>query len=682
MKISLNWLKEFVDVSVDPKKLQSELKALGLGAETVSAIDDDSILDLEITANRPDCLSHYGVAREVATLHRTPLKPFQTSLKESATPATSEISIEITAPELCARYCSRVVKNVQVKPSPHWLARRLEAVGQRPINNVADITNYVMLEMGKALHAFDLARVRDRKIIVRRARPGEHLKTLDGVDRTLTPDHLVIADGKLPVALAGIMGGEESEISAATKDILLESAWFEPASIRRSSKSFGMHTEASHRFERGADIEAAPASLDRAAELIAEVAGGTILSGVVDVYPRPFSERPIVFPPSEIRRILGTDIPGTDVEYLLHALGFKVQRREAGGWIVVPPSWRLDVTREVDLTEEIARVVGYDHLPKRVRPAPPSLEHQTLREKELKVSEILVASGYRQIIANSMVDPGEAARFTDKPPVVLQNPLSQEASAMRSTPVPGMLRALRWNLDRGRADLKLFELGKIYAEVRNPATGLPEEGLVLTLGLSGDRVPTPLVELPHAVDFFDLKGDLENLLDGFEIRGLKFGPTSCSYFEAGMGGAFSDGTGVLVDFGKISGEIARDYKLRETVWVAVLNIERLFVHSRKVLHYTAFSKFPAVERDFSLLIPEAIPYEKIEDAVRGIEAEGIRSFSPVDRMSAGKIAAGFYSLLLRVTLQSQTRTLTTLEIDALCKRLVAALEPLGIRLRA
>lgn len=680
MKISLNWLKEFVDVAIDPKKLQMELKALGLGAETVSALHDDSILDLEITTNRPDCLSHYGVAREVATLHRTPLKPFQTSLKESGDQATSEISIEITAPDLCARYCGRVIRNVQVKPSPDWLARRLEAVGQRPINNVADVTNYVMLEMGKALHAFDLARLRDGRIIVRRARPGEHLKTLDGVNRTLTADHLVIADGKLPVGLAGVMGGQESEISAATKDILLESAWFEPASIRRTSKSFGLHTEASHRFERGADIEAAPVSLDRAAELIAEIAGGTVLSGVIDVYPRPFSELRIVFRPGEIRRILGTDIPAADVEYILRALGFKLQARD-DGWSVVPPSWRLDVTREVDLTEEIARVVGYDHLPKRIRPAPPSLERDTLREKELKVSEILVASGYRQIVANSMVDPGENARFTDRPPVVLQNPLSQEASAMRSTPVPGMLRALRWNLDRGQSDLRLFEMGKTYSAIRNSATQLPTEKRVLTMGVTGHRRPAGIHDDAKSVDFFDLKGDLENLLAAFDIGDLKFEPGSASYGEPGIWGGFADRDGALAEFGKINGEIARDYKLRQPVWMTIVNIERLLACPRRVLHFTPLSKFPAVERDFSLLIPQSVPYERIAAAIRSLALEGALDFRPVDRMAVGKIAPEHWSLLLRVTFQSQSHTLTSPEIETLGRQVLTSLEPLGIRQR-
>ncbi|MHB8653311.1 MAG: phenylalanine--tRNA ligase subunit beta [Terriglobia bacterium] len=682
MKISLAWLKEFVDVSADPKKLKADLKALGLGAETVSALNDDWILDLEITTNRPDCLSHYGVAREVAALCRTPLKPIEVKLKESGTPAASEVAIQIEAPDLCARYCGRVIQNVNVAPSPEWLARRLEAVGQRPINNVADVTNYVLMELGHPLHAFDLAHLRDKKILVRRAHAGEHMKTLDGVDRKLTPENLVIADGKLPVALAGVMGGAESEISSATKSVLLESAWFEPVSIRRTAKSLGMHTEATHRFERGADVGMAPQALDRAAALIAEIAGGQVLPGAIDVYPRPYLQRELTLRPGEILRILGAEITEADVEYILRALGCKVESQNDGSWRVSPPTWRLDITREVDLIEEVARVVGYDRLPKRVRPAPPSVERDLTRDKELITSQVLVASGYRQIIANSMVDPDENARFTDRPPIVLQNPLNQETSAMRSSSIPGMLRALRWNLDRGQSDLKLFETGKTYTAIRNPATGLPKEERVLTLGMSGHSRSASVHDGAKLADFFDLKGDLENLLGAFDFRGLKFEISSSIYCEPGLCGRFLEQNGTLADFGKISSEIAREYKLREAAWVAVVDIERLFASSTKALHFTPFSKFPAVERDFSLLVPQSISYEQIEEAIRGLAIPGVQSFRPVDRMPVGKIAAGHSSLLLRVTFQSMTQTLTSEAIDQLSKQVMAALEPLGIHLRS
>jgi phenylalanyl-tRNA synthetase beta chain len=384
---------------------------------------------------------------------------------------------------------------------------------------------------------------------------------------------------------------------------------------------------------------------------------------------------------SEIRRILGSDTPPEDVAHILRALGCMVEAGSGDKWHVTPPSWRLDITREVDFIEEIARVVGYDHLPKRVRPAPPSVERDTRRDKDLTVTEVLVAQGYRQIIANSMVDPAENARFTDRPSVILQNPLSQEASAMRSTPVPGMLRALRWNLDRSRDDLRLFEVGRTYADIRNPATGLPEEERVLTLGLSGHRRAASVHDNAQPAGLFDLKGDLENLLGAFELGVLKFEPNSASYFEPGMCGKYSSAAGTLAKFGKISAETAREYKLRETAWVAVINLERLLAAPLRSLHFTPFSKFPAVERDFSLLVPQGISYERIEQAVRGLALEGMQGIHPVDRMPEGKIAAGHYSLLLRITFQSMTQTLTSQEVEGLSKRVLAALEALGARLR-
>src|SRR5437773_11787050 len=361
MRISLNWLREFVKIAAEPDKLKNDLKGLGLGVESVSAAGDDWIFDLEITTNRPDCLSHYGVAHELSTLYRTPLKRLDVRAIDSGASAESEVSIEIQDPDLCARYCGRVIRNVEVKPSPEWLKNRLEIVGVRAINNVADVTNYVLMELGYPLHAFDLARVRDKKIIVRRARAGERLRTLDGVDRALTADNLVIADGRRPVALAGVMGGEASEISSSTRSVLLESAWFDPVSIRRTSKAHAMHTEASHRFERGADIEMAPVALDRAAGLIAKLAGGEVLRGRVDVYPAPRRPRAIPLRSSEILRLLGADVPAKDVGRILSALGFQVAETKSSkskvesrrskaafdsrhstfdsSWKVTPPSW-------------------------------------------------------------------------------------------------------------------------------------------------------------------------------------------------------------------------------------------------------------------------------------------------------------------------------------------------------
>src|SRR5579872_334789 len=371
MKISLHWLREFVDIAVEPARLKTDLTNVGLNVESVAAAGDDCIFDIEVTTNRPNCLSHYGVAREVATIYRKRLKRLESSFREINTSAASEASIDILNPELCARYCGRVIQNVQVKPSPDWLTRRLEAVGQRPINNVADITNYVLMELGHPLHAFDLRRLAEHKVIVRRAAAGEHLRTLDGVDRTLSPNDLVIADAAQPIALAGVMGGQESEISFGTNTVLLESAWFEPSSIRRTAKSQGMHTEASHRFERGVDIEMAPAALDRAASLIVQFAGGKVLRGLLDVFPVPPPVKHIVLRRSEVLRLLGAEVSWEDIERILRSLGFEVERRGTEAWRITPPSFRLDVTREADLIEEVARHYGYNRLPSRLRSVPP-----------------------------------------------------------------------------------------------------------------------------------------------------------------------------------------------------------------------------------------------------------------------------------------------------------------------
>jgi phenylalanyl-tRNA synthetase beta chain len=679
MKISLGWLKEFADVAGDPRRLKADLTMLGLNVESFAQVADDWVLEVEVTTNRPDCLSHYGVARELATLYHQPLKPLEVRVKESGPPATEAASIEIADPDLCARYCGRVVQNVQVKPSPGWLQKRLEAVGQRPINNVADVTNYVLMELGHPLHAFDLARLRRNKIIVRRARPGEPLRTLDGVDRMLNAENLVIADGDHPVALAGVMGGEDSEISSGTGTVLLESAWFEPVSIRRTAKSQGMHTEASHRFERGADVEMAPVALDRAAELIRELAGGEILRGVIDVYPRPQQREELVLCRHEILRILGAEIPWEEIERLLRSLGFQVERRDAEACRVKPPSFRLDVARPVDLIEEVARHYGYDRLPARVRPAPPRFERDATREKELAVSALLVGLGYREIIPSSMVDPEENARFTDRPPVVLANPLSQDASALRSSAVPSMLRALRWNLDRDQLDVRFFELGKTY--MRGPE-GAPDERRVLTLGSTGHRRPASVHEHERPRDFFDLKGDLETLLEAFDLPDWGFEPAGCTYYEAGLGGRFTSAGNTLVVFGQLSQEFERDYKLRQAVWLAEVDLERLLEHPLRSRQFHPYAKFPAVERDLSLVVPDEIPYARLDAAFRALPLDELQLFRPVDLFRGGSIPPHYYSLLLRLTFQSQTRTLTSEEIAQASRQVLAALEPLGVRLRS
>jgi phenylalanyl-tRNA synthetase beta chain len=678
MRVSTNWLKEFVELPPDPRQLKADLTMVGLNVEAVTAVGDDWVLEVEVTTNRPDCLSHYGVAREVATLYRKPLKHLEFVVKETGARSADEINIQIADPDLCARYCGRVVQNVRVEPSPDWLAKRLEAVGQRPINNVADITNYVLMELGQPLHAFDLARLRERKIIVRRALPGELLRTLEGTDRALTNQNLVIADAQRPVALAGVMGGEDSQIFSTTRAVLLEGAWFDPTSIRRTAQVHGMHTEASHRFERGADIEMAPLAIDRAAALVAELTGGEVLRGLVDVYPKPRLREVLFLRRSEVRRILGTEIPWEEVERTLRSLGFVTERRGTEGWRVTPPTFRLDVSREIDLVEEAARHFGYDRLPSRIRTAPPRLEHDTLREKELAVSNLLCRLGYFETIQSSMIDPEETSRFSAECPVILANPLSQDASALRSSAAPSMIHALRWNLDRDQNDIRLFESGKVYWMA---APGAPRERRVLSLGLSGRRRPASLHDTERLLDFFDLKGDLEAVLGLFEIPQIEFGAAQGACYESTRSGRFTSEGEVLANFGCLSREMELLYKLRQPAWLAEVDFERLLAFPLRSRVFHPFSKFPSVERDFSLVIPEAVSFASLEAALRSLKLEEIQRFYPVDLFRGGSLPAGHYSLLLRVTFQSPTHTLTSEEIALLSERLRASFEPLGVGLR-
>jgi phenylalanyl-tRNA synthetase beta chain len=688
MKVSLNWLREFVEVPTEPRQLKAGLTSIGLNVESFTAVGDDVVLDVEVTTNRPDCLSHYGVAREVATLYRKPLKKPKFPLQESAAAAAGEITIEIADPDLCARYCGRIVRNIQVRPSPDGLARRLAAVGQRPINNVADVTNYVLMELGHPLHAFDLARVRDHKIIVRRAKAGERLKTLDGVERKLSGQDLVIADAARPVAIAGVMGGEDSEIAAGTRAVLIESAWFDPPSIRRTAKSQGLHTEASHRFERGADIEMAPRAADRAAALIAELAGGEILKGRVDVYPVPRQLPEVSLRAKKIFSLLGAGIPGEEVERILRSLEFEIAPGGDESWRVKAPSFRLDVAREVDLIEEVARHYGYDRLPSRVRPAPPRIERDAVREQTLAATAILTGLGYREIIPPNMVDPEESKRFADFDPVQLANPLSQEASAMRATTIPAMVRALRWNLDRNQPDLRFFELGKIYIA---RISELPEERSVLTLGSCGraSRQQAGVETGERMQSFLDLKGDMEELLASVEIPELRFEAGGPRAFENGQSGRFLAGAKTIATFGQLSSAIAAEYKLRQPVWLAEIDFDLLLGFPPRRREFRAFSKFPAVQRDFSLIVPEGLSYGSLAGAIRELREEAVAGFEPIEwrqasdgELPAGAVPKGHVSLLLRVTFQSETRTLTGEEIEEARGKILKSLETLKVRLRS
>src|SRR5262245_9794254 len=414
MKISYQWLKSFVDFDLSPQTLRTKLTMAGLAVDAVEAHGDDSILEFDLTSNRPDCLSHLGIAREVAAVTGKPLRMPEIKLSESNTRTAEVTSVEIRNPEFCPRYTARVIRGVKIGPSPGWLVERLEAMGQRSVNNVADITNFVMLELGQPLHAFEFDQLRGRQIIVRTAASGETMTTLDGEVRELTPEMLVIADAERAVALAGIKGGEDSGISESTTDVLLEAAYFTPEQVRASSKALGLSTEASYRFERGTDPEIVPVASDRAAAMIAEIAGGEVLKEIIDNYPLKSKRSMIRFRGSRYTALTGMEIKLGEAERILRDLGFKVEAQvEYDSLMAVVPTWRVDVRIEEDLVEEAARIAGYDEVEPSLPGSAGSGAYLPGEESRRAVRHALTALGYHEAISFSFVNPGDDAMLSD-----------------------------------------------------------------------------------------------------------------------------------------------------------------------------------------------------------------------------------------------------------------------------
>lgn len=702
MKVLYNWLKEFVDVATPATELASRLSLAGVAIDSVEDSPAGPVLDAEITSNRPDCLGHYGIAREAATIYRKPLKPVHPKLKESKEKVESAARVDIEVPDLCGRFTARVIRGVKIQPSPDWLRERLAAIGQNSINNVVDVTNYVMFELGHALHAFDFDKLREHRIIVRRARAGEKLRTLDGVERTMTKEMCVVCDASRALAVGGVMGGADSEISFSTRNILIECAWFDPVSVRRTSKALGLRTEASYRFERGADPEMAELASRRAAELVQQLAGGETLAGVVDVYPRRETQRQIEFARQELLRVMGADVPDRDVEEILGSLGFKplrvdVNRGSAGSlaarWDCTQPSWRRwDVTRGIDLIEEVARHYGYDKFPPRLPPAKQPARRLPHAEALDRLRERLVALGYQEIVEIPLVDSRRDERFRAEnvTPAVIGNPLAADASVMRSTGTVSMVGAIEWNLNHGRHDLRLFEIAKAYA-VRD---GEPVETTVLTLGATGLAREKSVYEDAREFAFADLKGNLDQV--GALAGGLAWragGPrwlagTRAAQIALGPGNGHSAETnnGAIGVAGQLARTVADEFKLRQDVFVAELQLEPLLVaieSARSALHFAPLPRFPAVERDFSLILDNGITFTQVADTVRALNIPELQSIEPMDLFRGGQVPAGKFSLMIRVTFQSSEATLTEAHLSAFSARIVETLqERLGATRRA
>ncbi|MEP7272972.1 MAG: phenylalanine--tRNA ligase subunit beta, partial [Acidobacteriota bacterium] len=577
MKINYQWLKELVDVDLSARMLASQLTMAGLAVESVEDHASATVLDLDLTSNRPDCLSHLGIAREVSVLTGTPVKLPNTSVSESSTRTDEVSSVEVRDLVLCPRYTARVIRGVKIGPSPAWLVAKLESLGLRSINNVADITNFVLLELGQPLHAFDLQRLAGQRIIVRRAEAGETLTTLDGIERELTPGMLVIADAERAVALAGIMGGADTEITSETRDVLLESAHFNAASVRQTGRALAMSTEASYRFERGTDCEGAGRASDRAAAMIAELAGGEVLGGMIDARVTPVERSPIIFRPQRYRDLTGLEVTLAGAGRILRSLGLVIEQDpEADALHAVPPSWRVDLAIEEDLIEEVARIGGYD----RVRPSLPggagAGEYLRGEGGRRSARRMLTGNGFDEAVSFSFVS-GEGDRQLSRVPerrrLQLQNPIDETQSHMRTTVLVGLLDATSRNLNRGTRSLRLFEMGKCFEDVGKER---PKENEQLGLIMTGARNEGNWQTGSERVDFFDIKGMIESLAECLGKKPLEFRPTQViGYLHPGRAAVISFDGRDIGCLGQLHPQVAALHKFKQAVYLAEVDFAAL-----------------------------------------------------------------------------------------------------------
>lgn len=648
----------------------------------------DSVLDIAVTPNRPDCLSVIGIAREIAALTHQPLRYPDTTMQSEGDEIRERTSVTLLDPELCPRYVARMIEGVKVGPSPSWLKNRLEKVGLRSISNVVDVTNYVMLEYGQPLHAFDFDLLEGGRIVVRRAKEGERFTTLDGVERTLDDQMLMICDGVKPVAIAGVMGGLNSEIRDETTTVLLESAYFDPASNRRTSKKLGLETEASYRFGRGIDYGGCLTAANRAIRLIQELAGGRIVEGALDAYPRPLAPRPIRLSVSKTNRILGTEIPSESMKAYLESLELRVQKEDEDTYTVVPPSFRGDLEREIDLVEEIARLDGYDRVPVTLPRGEPSTE-PTAREFSLeqRAMEVLLHYGYHEVITYSFTSPNALDRIKLPPEDVrrrqvrILNPLTEEFSLLRTSLIPGLLETAYYNISRNNLNLKLFELKRVFL----PAEGekLPREPKSLA-GLAVGLAEEPNWASPQRlVDFYDVKGLIEDLMEALQIPDVIFRRTTgVPYLHPGKAVEVLSGEDSLGVFGEAHPEVLVQYELDGRIYLFDLDFEKMARRATVGKRFRILPKFPAVSRDLSLIVDEGVEVENLSQAIRGSGVPFVDQIVLFDLYRGAPIPPGKKGVSYRIRYQAADRTLTDEEVNRYQEQIVLRLrEMFHVQLR-
>ena len=694
MKLSIEWVREHVTVEASVAQVADRLTAAGHALESSEEIEGDWVLDLEVTTNRPDAMNVRGLARELGTLYRLPLQDLAPLLRleESGAQTSDRISIQVHEPELCRRFVARVVTGVQVGPSPEWLASRLRKVGLRPVNNLVDITNYVMMELGHPLHAFDLKTLKGAELHVRRARAGERLVTLEGAERVLEDWMILITDGERPASLAGVMGGRDTEISDATTDVLLEAAWWDPVTIYRTGRALGLSSDASYRFERGADIEACAVALDRCAHLVASIAGGEVAVGALDLYPGRRPARTVEFRPSRASMLLGAPVDEAEARSALEHLGFTVDPAQDGPWTVTVPSHRGDVSLEVDVIEEVGRILGFDRIPE-VLPYFPSSEHGRLQEAPAcdAVRRVVEAAGYTEALNFSFVSRAEDVRFSAWPEKLasLANPMSVTGEVLRSSLLPLMLRNVTHNLHHGTTRVRLYEIGRVFRAAADAE--LPEEFLHLGLvAVGARRSPHWSEQDPPPTDVYDLTGVLERIADCLRLPEVDHHPDLGLHSVAGGPAFLESGSAItcrlggeeVAWLGTLDAEVAGELDLDRPVQVAEVALGRLLGQDRRTPEIRPLPRFPSITRDLSLILPREKTFAQVRSVIRGVDGERITRVTPFDRYAGSELPQDTWGLSVSICFQHPDRTLLSEEVDDSQEKIVEALNrELGARLR-
>jgi phenylalanyl-tRNA synthetase beta chain len=653
--------------------------ATRIGVPLDEALDIQRVvLEISITPNRGDCLSVLGIAREVAAICGVSVTFPATNLEEAGRPIGELTSVTVDDPVGCPRYSARIVEGVTIASSPEWIRRRLEDAGLRSINNIVDVTNYVLLELGQPLHAFDWNRLRERRIVVRRANAGERLTTLDGVERTLFDDSLLICDGEGPVALAGIMGGLNSEIYPDTSDVLIESACFDPLCIRRTTKKVGLRSESSYRFERGVDPEGVVRALDRAAQLMAEMGGGRIAKGRIDVYPTPYRPPVLTLRVAKTNRFLGTSLSGNEMANALKALQMQVEEVDGGETLkVIPPTFRPDITREVDLAEEVVRVAGYDRVPVTLPLAAVHAEpvNPYLHARQ-STKEALSAVGFDEVINYAFISNAALSRLglpdgdPALSPIAVLNPLSEEQGVMRTSLVPGLLQTARRNLDHRNEDMRIYELSKVF--IPRPGETLPDEPHQLAGLMSGRRNTDLLYGGEALVDYSDVKGVVEEILALFHLSEISFRSESVPTYldETGSASVFSRSMR-LGALGPVHSAVLEAFDIKQGVFLFELEFDRLFELRRPQPLFRSLPRFPSVVRDMALVVDESLPVQEVWDFLWRQEIPLLEQVEIFDIYRNPQLGAGKKSLGYRLTYRAGDRNLTDEEVNDLHGELVA-----------